>query len=135
MELLVGLVGTQIQRAAFGVIAKVSLSTMENTELMFIHDQKMMDRLQVTVEKRLQTEKNRKEALLSLQQLDLKLQIISLPADLCLQLASRGNNILQPAVNVVIETIQEIEDFVDRYDKQKETDGISILTPSFIFAN
>jgi len=52
----------------------------------------------------------------------LKLQIISLPADLCLQLASRGNNVLQPAVNMVIETIQEIENFVEK-NENKQTDS------------
>lgn len=45
-----------------------------------------------------------------------------MPADLCLQLASRGNNILQPAVDMVISTIEEFERFSDSISKI-ESDG------------
>lgn len=44
-------------------------------------------------------------------ELELKVDVLSLPVDICVQHALQGNSALQGALNVALKVLQDIEDY------------------------
>ena len=59
-------------------------------------------------------------------ELELKVNVLSLPVDICVQQALQGNSALQGALNVALKVLQDIEDFEGNL-QQQEIDLVSPL--------
>ena len=57
-------------------------------------------------------------------ELELKVNVLSLPVDICVQQALQGNSALQGALNVALKVLQDIEDFEANL-QQQEIDLVS----------
>lgn len=58
-------------------------------------------------------------------ELELKVNVLSLPVDICVQQALQGNSALQGALNVALKVLQDIEDFEANLQQQE----IDLVTP------
>lgn len=52
-------------------------------------------------------------------ELELKVNVLSLPVDICVQQALQGNSALQGALNVALKVLQDIEDFEANLQQQE----------------
>ncbi len=57
-------------------------------------------------------------------ELELKVDVLSLPVDICVQHALQGNSALQGALNVALRVLQDIEDYEANL-RQQEIDMVS----------
>lgn len=57
-------------------------------------------------------------------ELELKVSVLSLPVDICVQQALQGNSALQGALNVALKVLQDVEDFEANL-QQQEIDLVS----------
>ena len=58
-------------------------------------------------------------------ELELKVDVLSLPVDICVQHALQGNSALQGALNVALRVLQDIEDY-EASLRQQEIDMVSL---------
>ena len=63
-------------------------------------------------------------------ELELKVDALSLPVDVCVQHALQGNSALQGALNVALRVLQDIEDYEANL-RQQEIDTVSYLPVLF----
>jgi hypothetical protein len=63
-------------------------------------------------------------------ELELKVDVLSLPVDICVQHALQGNSALQGALNVALRVLQDIEDYEANL-RQQEIDTVSYLPVLF----
>ena len=56
-------------------------------------------------------------------ELELKVNVLSLPVDICVQHALQGNSALQGALNVALKVLQDIEDYETSL-RQQEIDMV-----------
>jgi len=63
-------------------------------------------------------------------ELELKVDVLSLPVDICVQHALQGNSALQGALNVALRVLQDIEDYEANL-RQQEIDTVSCLQVLF----
>lgn len=56
-------------------------------------------------------------------ELELKVDVLSLPVDICVQHALQGNSALQGALNVALKVLQDIEDY-EASLRQQEIDMV-----------
>lgn len=56
-------------------------------------------------------------------ELELKVNVLSLPVDICVQHALQGNSALQGALNVALRVLQDIEDY-EASLRQQEIDAV-----------
>ena len=56
-------------------------------------------------------------------ELELKVNVLSLPVDICVQHALQGNSALQGALNVALRVLQDIEDY-EASLRQQEIDMV-----------
>ena len=59
-------------------------------------------------------------------ELELKVDVLSLPVDICVQHALQGNSALQGALNVALRVLQDIEDY-EAGLRQQEIDIVCAL--------
>lgn len=60
-------------------------------------------------------------------ELELKVNVLSLPVDICVQQALKGNSALQGALNVALKVLQDIADFEANLQQQE----IDLVNPKF----
>ena len=58
-------------------------------------------------------------------ELELKVDVLSLPVDICVQHALQGNSALQGALNVALKVLQDIEDY-EASLRQQEIDMVGV---------
>lgn len=56
-------------------------------------------------------------------ELELKVNVLSLPVDICVQHALQGNSALQGALNVALRVLQDIDDY-EASLRQQEIDAV-----------